>query len=151
MRPNPFRLAGQKWAAFEVRNTLGRAPAFHGPPAGNACYITANDSFTIVGGSSIRRQVRKCNQKLRRGERSRLKDTAPWFMCGFRRYDKVLWKGIECVIVGRRTSGSFDLRKKMDCTEVSASAKALNGTLLESAKTILTERTRLPLHSGLAA
>jgi len=38
---NPFRLEGQKTAAFEVADALGRAPDFHALPVGNAGNITA--------------------------------------------------------------------------------------------------------------
>ena len=33
------------------------------------------------------------------------------YICGFRLYDKVLYNGIECFVLGRRTSGSFLLRQ----------------------------------------
>jgi len=38
---NPFRIEGQKSAAFEVCDTLGDAPEFHAIPVGNAGNITA--------------------------------------------------------------------------------------------------------------
>ena len=38
---NPYRIEGQKTAAFEVCDQLGRAPAFHFLPVGNAGNITA--------------------------------------------------------------------------------------------------------------
>jgi threonine synthase len=38
---NPFRLEGQKTAAFEICDTLGRAPDYHVLPVGNAGNITA--------------------------------------------------------------------------------------------------------------
>lgn len=38
---NPFRIEGQKTAAFEVVETLGRAPDLHVMPVGNAGNITA--------------------------------------------------------------------------------------------------------------
>jgi threonine synthase len=38
---NPFRLEGQKTAAFEVCDTLGRAPDYHLIPVGNAGNITS--------------------------------------------------------------------------------------------------------------
>lgn len=38
---NPFRLEGQKTAAFEVCDQLGRAPEYHALPVGNAGNITA--------------------------------------------------------------------------------------------------------------
>lgn len=39
---NPFRLQGQKTAAFEIVEELGRAPDFHYLPVGNAGNITAH-------------------------------------------------------------------------------------------------------------
>ncbi len=38
---NPFRLEGQKSAAFEVCDQLGFAPQYHALPVGNAGNITA--------------------------------------------------------------------------------------------------------------
>jgi threonine synthase len=38
---NPFRIEGQKTAAFEVCDQLGRAPVYHALPVGNAGNITA--------------------------------------------------------------------------------------------------------------
>ena len=38
---NPFRIEGQKTAAFEICDTLGNAPEFHAIPVGNAGNITA--------------------------------------------------------------------------------------------------------------
>ncbi|MDA8326269.1 MAG: threonine synthase [Nitrospiraceae bacterium] len=38
---NPFRIEGQKTAAFEVADALGDAPSFHALPVGNAGNITA--------------------------------------------------------------------------------------------------------------
>ncbi|MDA8091290.1 MAG: threonine synthase [Nitrospiraceae bacterium] len=38
---NPFRLEGQKTAAFEIVDALGSAPVFHSLPVGNAGNITA--------------------------------------------------------------------------------------------------------------
>ncbi len=39
---NPYRLQGQKTAAFEIVDALGRAPDYHALPVGNAGNITAN-------------------------------------------------------------------------------------------------------------
>lgn len=51
---NPFRLQGQKTAAFEIVEELGRAPDYHCLPVGNAGNITAHwigycESSTPVG------------------------------------------------------------------------------------------------------
>jgi hypothetical protein len=106
-----------------------------------------NDAFVIAGGTEEKRstieylikQVRKCNRKMFKGDRSHIKNTAERFVQGFQRFDKVLWRGIECFVFGRRKSGYFDLRK-IDKTKVHASARAKELTLLESAKTMLIER-----------
>ena len=49
---NPFRLEGQKSAAFEICDALGRQPDYHAIPVGNAGNITAywkgyNDYFRV--------------------------------------------------------------------------------------------------------
>jgi hypothetical protein len=82
------------------------------------------------------KQVRKCNRKLYKGSRSHIKNTAPRFVKGFQRYDKVLYKGIKCFVFGRRLSGYFDL-KKIDGTSVSQNASYKKIKLIESARTML--------------
>ncbi len=107
----------------------------------------SNDAFVIAGGNCHGRpipqffikQVRKCNRKLFKGDRSHIRNTAPRLVCGFQRYDKVMWKGIECFIFGRRTTGYFDLRQ-LDGTKVHSSACYKQLSLLERAKTLLIER-----------
>lgn len=106
-----------------------------------------NDAFVIAGGENQERQqsklaiqqVRKCNRKLFKGARSHIRNTAPRFIHGFQRYDKVRWNGAEAFIFGRRATGYFELRL-LDGTKVYASAKSTTMTLLESASTLLTER-----------
>jgi hypothetical protein len=83
-------------------------------------------------------QVRKCNRKLFKGNRSHIKNTTPRFIHGFQRYDKVLWNNIEFFVFGRRKTGYFDLRI-FDGTKVLASAKAKELKLLETANTFLIE------------
>jgi len=106
-----------------------------------------NDAFVIAKGNEQLRtydqyfikQVRKCNRKLYKGDRSHVKNMAPWEVFGFRRYDKVKWNGMECFILGRRSTGYFDLRT-LDGTKVHSSAKHNTLTLIERAGTLLTER-----------
>ncbi|MCZ7383912.1 MAG: RNA-guided endonuclease IscB [Candidatus Methanoperedens sp.] len=109
----------------------------------------STDAFVIAGGtiqersssSFLIQQVRKCNRKLFKGDRSHLKNTAPRLILGFQRFDKVLWNNIECFVFGRRKAGYFDLRQ-LDGTKVHASAKAKDITLLQSANTFLIEPLR---------
>ena len=58
---------------------------------------------------------------------------------GFRLFDKVKYKGQECFIFGRRSSGYFDLRK-LDGTVVHRSASYKDLKLLSKRKTLLWER-----------
>jgi len=106
-----------------------------------------NDAFVIAGGAVqqriptqyFMRQVRKCNRKLFKGDRSHIRNTAKRFIEGFQRYDKVRWNGTECFIFGRRTTGYFDLRRA-DGTKIHPSVNSKHLILLESAKTNLIER-----------
>jgi len=117
----------------------------------------SNDAFVIAGGTTHKRtiwedfikQTRKSNRKLFKGERSHIRNTAQRFICGFQRFDKVLFDGIECFIFGRRKTGYFDLRK-LDGTKIHSSAKHAKLTLLESANTLLIERrlVLLPMPEG---
>ena len=112
-----------------------------------------NDAFVIAGGngqvrsqdSYLIKQVRNCNRKLFKGSRSHIPNNPSRFIHGFQRFDKVLWNKQECFVFGRRSSGYFDLRK-LDGTKIHASAKHKGLTLLETARTLLTERrsTRFP-------
>jgi hypothetical protein len=107
------------------------------------------DAFVIAGGtmqerssvSPLIKQVRKCNRKLFKGERSHIKNTAARFIHGFQRFDKVLWNNIECFVFGRRKIGYFELRK-LDGTKIHASAKAKELTLVESSNTFLIANLR---------
>ena len=64
---------------------------------------------------------------------------APKYVFGFQLFDKVRYKGQECFVFGRRTSGSFDMRK-LDGTRINAGVAYKKLKLLEKRKTILTER-----------
>jgi len=108
-----------------------------------------NDAFVIAGGSLQERieeylikQVRKCNRKLHKGARSHIKNTAPRFVHGFQRFDKVRYGGRECFIFGRRAIGYYDLRT-LDGTSIHKSARASDLLLLERANTLLYERAAL--------
>lgn len=106
-----------------------------------------NDAFVTAGGNGHIRsavqyligQVRKCNRKLFKGDRSHIRNTADRFIYGFQRFDKVQWNGMECFIFGRRSTGYFELRK-LDGTRVHSSVKHSELSLLETAKTFLIER-----------
>lgn len=107
-----------------------------------------NDAFVIAGGTNQKRsclshlvkQVRKQNRKLFKGIRSQTRNTAPRFVKGFQRFDKVRFKGENCFIFGRRSSGYFDLRKLSGQT-IHKSAKAKELKLIQPFNTFLWEST----------
>ena len=82
------------------------------------------------------RQIHK-NTILKGGIRKR--NQAPYEVKGFRLFDKVLYKGQECFIFGRRSSGSFDIRL-LDGTKLSAGVNYKKLKLLEKRKSYLIER-----------
>jgi hypothetical protein len=107
-----------------------------------------NDAFVIAGGDVQTRtvdmhfvqQVRKCNRKLFKGDRSHIKNTAPREVFGFRQWDKVIFKKQELFIKGRRLRGVFALSGIDGKLIKETSYKNL--TLIERAGTLLTERRK---------
>ena len=84
------------------------------------------------------RQIHKANF-IRGGKRKR--NQAPYEVMGFRLFDKVQWKGRECFIFGRRSTGRMDLRL-LDGTKLNSSVGYKNIHLLEMRKNILIEERR---------
>lgn len=83
------------------------------------------------------RQIHKAN--FLKGGRKKL-NQAPFLVRGFRLFDLVIYEGIPYYVFGRRVSGYFDIRK-LDGTKAnngSVSCKKLK--LINTQKTILTER-----------
>ncbi len=59
---NPYRLQGQKTAAFEIIEELGRAPDYHCLPVGNAGNITAHwIGYSECAATSGKEVTRACN------------------------------------------------------------------------------------------
>lgn len=82
------------------------------------------------------RQIHK-NTILKGGYRKR--NQAEYTVKGFRLFDKVLYKGQECFIFGRRTTGRMDVRL-LDGTHINASVGYKNLKLIEPRSNYLTER-----------
>ena len=82
------------------------------------------------------RQIHK-NTIRKGGQRKR--NQAPYEVKGFRLFDKVVFKGQECFVFGRRSSGFMDVRL-LDGTKISPCAGYKKLRLLETRKNILTER-----------
>lgn len=82
------------------------------------------------------RQIHKCTIG-KGGVRKR--NQLPYEVKGFRLYDRVLYKGQECFIFGRRATGRVDLRL-IDGTHINASVGHKNIQLLSPGRNYLTER-----------
>ena len=82
------------------------------------------------------RQIHKCT--IGKGG-IRKRNQLPYEVKGFRLYDKVLYKGQECFIFGRRATGRMDLRL-IDGTHINASVGVKNIQLLEQRKSYLSAR-----------
>ena len=69
------------------------------------------------------RQIRRHNRQIYKANTLkggiRKKNQAPRLVKGFRLFDKIRYNGIDCFVFGRRSSGSFDIRK-FDGTKVHA-------------------------------
>jgi N6-L-threonylcarbamoyladenine synthase len=89
------------------------------------------------------KQVRGQNRQLHKATilkgGTRKANKAARYVFGFQLFDKVLFKGQECFIFARRSSGSFDLRL-LDGTKVSASAGHKKLCLVEKAISLLIQK-----------
>ena len=105
----------------------------------------SNDAFIIshnfdanrLDVEYLYRKVRRHNRQLHKTKPSkggkRRKNQSNYIVNGFRRFDKVMYNGIECFITGKRTSGYFQL-KTFDGTVVSQSVSSKKLKLLEPIK-----------------
>lgn len=85
------------------------------------------------------RQIHK-NTILKGGIRKR--NQAPYDVMGFRLFDEVKWKGQNCFIFGRRSTGRMDLRL-LNGTKINASVGYKNLKIIEMRKNYLTEQRKV--------
>ena len=102
----------------------------------------AISSSTVYYQKKVRchnRQIHK-NTILKGGIRKR--NQAPYDVMGFRLFDKVKWKGQNCFIFGRRSTGRMDLRL-LNGTKINASVGYRNLKIIEMRKNYLTEQRKV--------
>ena len=109
------------------------------------------DALCIAGNSTVKRldnwyyikKVRNQNRQLHKNTilkgGYRKANKAQKYVFGYQLFDKVKYKNQECFIFGRRSSGSFDIRK-LDGTKLSAGVTYKKLELIERAKSYLIER-----------
>ena len=105
----------------------------------------SNDAFIISHNFDAKRldveylyrKVRRHNRQLHKTKPSkggkRRRTQSNYIINGFRRFDKVLYNGIECFIFGKRSSGYFQL-KMFDGTVISQGVSSMKLKLLEPIK-----------------
>lgn len=102
----------------------------------------AISSSTVYYQKKVRchnRRIHK-NTILKGGIRKR--NQAPYDVMGFRLFDKVKWKGQNCFIFGRRSTGRMDLRL-LNGTKINASVGYKNLKIIEMRKNYLTEQRKV--------
>ena len=91
----------------------------------------------------LQKKVRCHNRQLHKATINkggyRKNNQAPRYVFGFQLFDKVMFRGEECFVFGRRASGSFDIRK-LDGEKLSEGTSYKNLRLLEKRKSCLVER-----------
>lgn len=109
--------------------------------------ISGNPDAEPMGMYYLQKKVRCHNRQLHKCTVSkggyRKANQAPYLVKGFRLYDKVRYRGQECFIFARRSTGRMDLRL-LDGTKINASVSYKNLKLLEPRKSILTQRITIP-------
>ena len=145
--PNVKNTYGYLTKNTRIRNGLEKAHCV------DARCISGHPAAKPTGEYFPQKTVRKRNRSLHKATilkgGIRKANQAPKYVFGYQLFDKVLYKGTECFVFGRRSSGSFDIRK-LDGEKVSAGVSYKKLTPLEKRKTILTEGERrfLPMPKG---
>lgn len=108
--------------------------------------ISGNPNAKSNGDVFYYRKVRCHNRKIHKntilkgGYRKR--NQAPYEVKGFRLYDKVLWKGKEYFIFGRKSTGRMDLRL-LDGTHINASVGYKNLKIINMRSNYLIDRRKV--------
>ena len=104
--------------------------------SGNPLAVSDGVVFKMKKVRCHNRQIHK-NTILKGGYRKN--NQAPYVVKGFRLFDKVKYQNQECFIFGRRTTGSFDIRK-LDGARLSTGISYKKLKFLETRRTYLVER-----------
>lgn len=108
----------------------------------DAYCITGNTKATLLDHILIQKKIRCHNRQIHKSNTLkggiRKLNQADYVVKGFRLFDKVLYKGQECFITGRRSTGYFVL-KTIDYTKVHDSAKSKDLKLKEVRGSFITQ------------
>ena len=108
--------------------------------------ISGNPKATSNGTVYYQKKVRCHNRQIHKNTilkgNIRKRNQAPYDVMGFRLFDKVKWKGQNCFIFGRRSTGRMDLRL-LNGTKINASVGYKNLKIIEMRKNYLTEQRKV--------
>lgn len=112
--------------------------------------ISGNPQVTPLDHMYYQKRVRRHNRQLHKATipkgGCRKANQAAKYVYGYRLFDQVKYKGKECFVFGRRTSGYFDICT-LDNVKVSPSASYKKLHLLTHSNTVLTERRPVSSHN----
>ena len=111
-----------------TNDALAIAMGRHGFGIEGVTYMPQRDRIFQI--KPVRHHNRQLHKAIPKKGGRRQRNQGPKYVQGFRRFDKVLYRGQECFIWGLRTSGYFQL-KLLDGTKAHESAKASELILLE--------------------
>lgn len=106
--------------------------------SGNPLVKKLNYYYYIKQVRKHNRQIHKAN--ILKGGKKKL-NQAPYIVKEFRLFDKIRYKGEDCFIFGRRSTGYFDLRR-LDGTVIHRSANCKNLKLIQKSNSLLWERRK---------
>ena len=110
--------------------------------------ISGNPTAVSDGTVYYQKKVRCHNRQIHKSTINkggyRKLNQAPYKVKGFRLFDRVLCKGKECFVFGRRSSGSFSVRQ-LDGTHISDSISYKKLKFLQPKSNYITERRRVLL------
>ena len=108
--------------------------------------ISGNPKAISSGTAYYQKKVRCHNRQIHKNTilkgSIRKRNQAPYDVMGFRLFDKVKWKGQNCFIFGRRSTGRMDLRL-LKGTKINASVGYKNLKIIEMRKNYLTEQRKV--------
>ena len=140
MYPNVSLTYGYITKNTRIRNSLPKEHYI------DARCISDNPKAISDGTVYYQKKVRCHNRKIHKNTifkgGIRKRNQAPYDVMGFRLFDKVKWKGQNCFIFGRRSTGRMDLRL-LNGTKINASVGYKNLKIIEMRKNYLTEQRKM--------
>ena len=138
--PNVSLTYGYITKNIRIRNCLSKEHYI------DARCISGNPKAISDGTVYYQKKVRCHNRQIHKSTilkgGIRKRNQAPYDVMGFRLYDKVKWKGQNCYIFGRRSTGRMDLRL-LNGTKINASVGYRNLKVIEMRKNYLTEQRKV--------